>query len=227
MFLFYCIAIYAQGNQFEAEIPSIVKLPDAVWLLGLTLLIPSTNCREISTEPTNPNISGTLEPEKQPLFRVMKQHIKMVLEMLQFIRAVRTANWELHLMALESFTKYFFAHDKVNYAPVIPLYLAEMKSLKETDLEIYNEFMEGNWVVNKNSDVPFCALGADHALEHINRSMKVTGGLVGITEYPNKVLSHCARTCETCRGGSRDGWTLFKDTKATSCSFSRYVYAPR
>lgn len=163
-------------------------------------------------------------------YSVMKQYMTMVLEMLQFVRAVRTANWELHLMALETFTKYFFARDKVNYARMIPLYLAEMKSLKETDLEIYNEFMEGNWLVNKNPDVPFCALGADHALEHINRSMKVTGGLVGITLNPSartKFFSHCARTCETCRGGSRDGWTLFKDAKATPCSFSRYVYVPR
>ena len=31
----------------------------------------------------------------------------------------------------------------------------------------------------------FCALGADHALEQINRSMKVSGGLVGITLNPN------------------------------------------
>ncbi|KAK3716432.1 hypothetical protein QZH41_005461 [Actinostola sp. cb2023] len=49
------------------------------------------------------------------------------------------------------------------------------------DPEIYAEFQNGNWVVNKNPRVAFCALGADHSLEHINRSMKVTGGLVGIT----------------------------------------------
>ncbi|KAL9981410.1 hypothetical protein ACROYT_G010111 [Oculina patagonica] len=36
-----------------------------------------------------------------------------------------------------------------------------------------------------NPDVPFYALGADHALEQINRSMKVSGGLVGITLNPN------------------------------------------
>ena len=36
-------------------------------------------------------------------------------------------------------------------------------------------------MVNKNARVLFCAVGADTALEHINRSMKVTGGLVGIT----------------------------------------------
>ena len=35
--------------------------------------------------------------------------------------------------------------------------------------------------MNKNAQVPFCAVGADNALEHINRSMKVSGGLIGIT----------------------------------------------
>ena len=56
-----------------------------------------------------------------------------------------------------------------------------MQQLKDTDPDIYAEFMQGNWVVNKNADVPFCCIGADHALEHINRAMKVSGGLVGIT----------------------------------------------
>ena len=39
--------------------------------------------------------------------------------------------------------------------------------------------------MNKNPCVPFCAIGPDHALEHLNRSMKVTGGLVGITLNPS------------------------------------------
>ena len=30
--------------------------------------------------------------------------------------------------------------------------------------------------------VQFCAIGMDHALEHINRVMKLTAGLVGITQ---------------------------------------------
>ena len=109
--------------------------------------------------------------------------MRMVMEMLQFIRAVyvRTGDWKLHLQALEVFTKYFFAHDRLNYARMVPLYLAEMDSLPATDPDVFAEFLSGNWVVNKNSNIPFCALGADHALEHVNRSMKVQGGLVGIT----------------------------------------------
>jgi hypothetical protein len=45
--------------------------------------------------------------------------------------------------------------------------------------------MQANWVVNKNAHAPFCALGADNALEHINCSMKVSGGLVDITLNPS------------------------------------------
>ena len=68
---------------------------------------------------------------------------------------------------------------------MIPLYLAEMEKLPDSDPEIYKEFLDGNWVVNKNQGAAFCALSADHALEQINRSMKVKGGLVGITLNPN------------------------------------------
>ena len=42
-------------------------------------------------------------------------------------------------------------------------------------------FLQGNWVANKNGRVPFCVIGADHALRHINKTMKVAGGLTGIT----------------------------------------------
>ena len=73
----------------------------------------------------------------------------------------------------------------LNHAQMIPVYLAEMHMLEESDPEIYEEFQRGNWVVNKNPCVLFCSLGADNALEHVNRSMKVSGGLVGITLNPN------------------------------------------
>ena len=54
-----------------------------------------------------------------------------------------------------------------------------------SDLEIYAEAVQGNWVVDKNANVPFCAVDADNGLENINRSMKVTGGLLEITLNPS------------------------------------------
>lgn len=123
--------------------------------------------------------------DKIPEFQVFRQYMRMVMDMMLFVSAVRKGDWFLHLTALKSFTKYFFAHDRLNYATMIPLYLAEMEVLLKSDPDVYEEFFSGNWVVNKNQDTAFCAVGADKALEHLNRKMKVSGGLVGITLNPN------------------------------------------
>ena len=63
-----------------------------------------------------------------PMFKVFCQYVCMVLEMTMFTRAVRTANWNHHLQALKIFTQYFFAHNRMNYAGMIPSYLAAIKS---------------------------------------------------------------------------------------------------
>ena len=56
----------------------------------------------------------------------------MVGVMCWYIRAVRTGSWALHLSALERFVTYFFALDKLNYARMIPIYLAEIPQLERT-----------------------------------------------------------------------------------------------
>ena len=113
----------------------------------------------------------------------MRHYMYMVMKMVAFIRAVRIRDWSLHLIALEMFTKYFFVHDRINNALMIyvRVYLAEMSSLNEGDPEIHEELTLGNWLVNKNAQVLFCPAGADNALKHKECSMKVSGGLVGIT----------------------------------------------
>ena len=80
--------------------------------------------------------------------------------------------------------KYFFALDKLNYARMIPIYLADMLQVERTYPEIRSEFRNGNRVVNKNT-IPFCAIGPDYTLGKIKRRVKVTGGLVGITMNEN------------------------------------------
>ena len=90
--------------------------------------------------------------EKYPMFKVMRNYMNMVMEMLQFIRAILTADWRLHLQALCAFTGHFFAPDRLNYARMTPLYLAEMDGLPTSDPEIYAEFFSENWVGNKNPE---------------------------------------------------------------------------
>lgn len=124
------------------------------------------------------------QEELKPTFRMLRKYMRMVDCLLLFLRSVRTANWDLHLSSLENFVKYFFALDLTNYSGMTAWYLADMRSLKESDPDIWHEFEKGNWVENK-SNIPFCALACDEALEHKNRAMKVVGGLVGITQQPS------------------------------------------
>ena len=103
----------------------------------------------------------------------------------------------MYLSALEEFVKYIFALDKLNYARMIPINLAEMSQLEVTYSEIWSEFSNGNQVVKKHhsllygnqavnkNTIPFCATGPDHALEKIKRWVKVSGVLVGITLNKN------------------------------------------
>ena len=57
--------------------------------------------------------------QKSPLFKVTRQYMRMVMEMMAFIQAVCTGDWELQFKSLEVFTKYFFAHDLLWYARLI------------------------------------------------------------------------------------------------------------
>ena len=88
------------------------------------------------------------------------------------------------ISAFAEFVKYFFALEKLIYARMIPIYLAEMSQLERTYPEIWSDFSNGNRVAIKNT-IPFCAIGPDYALEQINRWLKVTRGLVGITLNKN------------------------------------------
>ena len=54
------------------------------------------------------------QKEGQPLSVAMRQYMQMVMEMVLFIRSVRTGDWNLHLTALEAFTTHFFNNNNNN-----------------------------------------------------------------------------------------------------------------
>ena len=57
---------------------------------------------------------------------------------------------------------------------MVPVYFAEMYDLKEEESEVWQFLTQGNFSITK-IDVPFCAIGADHRIEHKNRAIKVIG----------------------------------------------------
>ncbi len=89
------------------------------------------------------------EPQSQ-LFKFVRIYMKMVLLIYTFICATVMIFERSICCPLMALCKYFFANDKQKYARMVPLYLAEMATLRDTDPDIYQEFMDGNFAVNKN-----------------------------------------------------------------------------
>lgn len=118
-----------------------------------------------------------------PTFKVMRMYMTVVLTLLQFIKASRQGDWILHLTALEKLCTYFFSQNRLKYAQHIPEYISKMYSLQTSDPDVWEQFCEGNFCVRK-TELSFCSLGVDQALEQENKRLKVLGGLKGITQKP-------------------------------------------
>ena len=121
--------------------------------------------------------------DDSPLSKFSMTYVKMVLLLLNYIRAVRTGDWALHLKTLDDFGPFFFALNRSSYARFVPVYVAMMQDLRLKNPRVWM-YLEKHWVVRK-SLVPFTSLGCDHALEQVNRVLKGDGGLVGITKNPS------------------------------------------
>ena len=99
--------------------------------------------------------------------------MKLVTCILMFIRASREGDWSLHLEYLKALARYFFAYGGLRWCHYI--YLVQMHRFKIDDPGVYLEFRERNFCITKKES-PFCAIGPDHAIEHVNKLMKVRGG---------------------------------------------------
>ena len=100
-----------------------------------------------------------------PTFKFARDYMKFVVWIWAFIRATRVGDCRLHLESLTALCKYAFAHERINYARMVSLYLTQMKQIESTDPDIHVEFM-----ADKNK-VPFCAIGPDHAIGQIVLAM--------------------------------------------------------
>ena len=115
--------------------------------------------------------------------QVVQHYKRMIMMMYTFICAIHHVQFELHLSSLDEMCIYSFTHDKQKYARLVPRYLAALDEGPAEDRSRDLPRVHGwelHCTVHKN-EIPFCAVGVDHALEHINWIIKVTVGIVGIT----------------------------------------------
>ena len=83
----------------------------------------------------------------------------------------------------------------INYARMTPVYLSQMMDLKENDEKTWIMMMEGGFCVGK-SKFPFTSIGADHGIEQENRSIKVMGGIKGISNSSINLDEYFLSTAE-------------------------------
>ena len=96
--------------------------------------------------------------------------MKMVMILLQFIRAERTGDWH----------SWPCCRDHTNYTRWGVVYADDISQLETSHPDVYEKFMERDFVV-KSSRNTFNQISTALALEHVNKVEKVVGGLIGIT----------------------------------------------
>ena len=117
-------------------------------------------------------------------FAFWEEYMSMVNILLQFVKAERTADWQLHLTTVAAMLPHFFAMDRPNYSRWLPIYLADMNNLKAAHPSVQEEFILGGHAVSRSTH-PFAQVWTDMALEQsINADSKSKGGIVGISQNP-------------------------------------------
>lgn len=116
--------------------------------------------------------------EKSPTFVFWMSLLKFQEIFFIFIRAQRCGNFSLYVESLQALAPYFFALDHYNYARWLPIHIQDLLELDEHTLEA---FQSGNFVV-KRSKKRFSALAVDQAHEQLNKIIKGTGGIIGLTQ---------------------------------------------
>eukprot|EP00795_Rhopilema_esculentum_P016886 gene16886-8363_t len=118
--------------------------------------------------------------------------------LLRFIRASREGNFRLHLASAEELIKYLFAHDIYKYARLTPYHVAEMYKLETEDPATWLALNSRDMSVCK-SNIPFCGIGVDHALEQEIRNFKGVGGVTGITQNDDALTQYLLTAPEISR----------------------------
>ena len=121
---------------------------------------------------------------KSKTFAFWEDYGHMVKLLLQFIKAERTGNWELHLLSVSAMVPYFFAMDRLNCARWLPVYIMDMRQLATKHPEVHQEFVTGNHAVSRFIK-SFVQVSTDMALEQsINADSKSRGGIISISQNP-------------------------------------------
>ena len=109
--------------------------------------------------------------------------MSMALTILSLVRAFRETNFILYCQTLSALMPFVFSNNNINYARWLPVHLRDMLALEHRHPDLYQEFLNGNFVVFRSNRL-FSAIATDQAHEHANATLKGDGGAICVTEDP-------------------------------------------
>ena len=184
----------------------ILKLEEARALFD-KLMEKKVSADEASTSEVLDNIEECVHRKQDLLAERSRtaalwiQYLEMVDILRSFIRAERTANWELHLKALTRMLPYLAASGHNLYVKCARLYLQSMTDLRTDHPDVYRDFALGLHVARRSNRF-WAGLSIDLVIEQVlMRSLKTCGGLTrgrGLTEQQRLIwllsMPACAET---------------------------------
>ena len=188
----YCPMVDGSSNDYSTIytlLKHAQKISAAMGQANTVITFDLASVRRIEDNLTElTSLFGVFKSEnraRSKLFAFWDEYGSMVTSLLQFLKAERTGNWELHLSSIAAMLPHFFAMDRQNYARYLPVYLADMQRLEQTHPDVYNEFAAGNHSISRTGQ-PFSQVSTDMALEQsINADSKSSGGVIGISPSPS------------------------------------------
>ena len=119
--------------------------------------------------------------EKSPTIFFWELICKLVRKVLMFVRSHRERNFYLYMQTMKELVPLFFSLDHMNYSRWMSVHIRDLCSLPESVLKM---FCDGDWVIAKTKK-RFSTIPVDQAHEQNNKSVKATGGFIGLTENQN------------------------------------------
>ena len=120
---------------------------------------------------------------ERPQFRFWHDALEIELTVSEFVKANRTASFELYKESLEQLMPWIFILDHINYSRDLPVHLRDMCALEKTHPSVLKHFIDGKFVGQK-SQRSFSSIALDQMHEQLIGSIKGDGGIIGITENP-------------------------------------------
>ena len=105
------------------------------------------------------------------------QYMKMVEICLQFLKAERTGDWQLHLDMSRMMLSYFAASGHFHYQKSVYFYLQTMSQIHVTNPGLHKHFMNELHVIRRSNRF-WAGLSPDLVIEQVlMRNLKTSGGL--------------------------------------------------